>query len=98
VYVDFSALYYLTYPVEEARDIRLYLEAAPERVLYGSDASPFSGTIGWEETGWIAAQKGRLSLGIALTGMIHDGEITVDRAKQIAHMVLRDNARRLYGL
>jgi hypothetical protein len=98
VYVDFSALYYLTYPVEEARDIRLYLEAAPERVLYGSDASPFSSTIGWEETGWIAAQKGRLSLGIALTGMIHDGEITVDRAKQIAHMVLRDNARRLYGL
>jgi hypothetical protein len=97
VYVDFSAFMYLTYPVEAARAIRLYLEAAPEKVLYGSDASPLSSTIGWEETDWIGARNGRLALGIALTGMMEDDEITTDRARQIAHMVMRENARRLYG-
>jgi len=97
VYVDFSALMYLTYPVEAARAIRLYLEAAPEKVLYATDASPFSNTIGWEETDWIGSHNGRLALGLALTGMTQDGEITVDRAKQIAHLVMRENARQLYG-
>ena len=98
VYVDFSALYYLTYPVEEARDIRLYPRSRSREGSLRLRCQSVSSTIGWEETGWIAARKGRLSLGIALTGMVRDGEITVDRAKQIAHLVLRDNARRLYGL
>lgn len=97
VYLDFSALMYNTYPVEGAQAIRRYLEAAPEKVLYGSDASPFSDTVGWEETAWIASKTGRLSLGLALTGMLQDGEITLDRAKQIVHLVMRDNARQLYG-
>lgn len=97
VYLDFSAFMYLTYPVEAARAIRLYLEAAPEKVLYGSDASPLTNHVGWEETAWIASRTGRLALGIALTGMIEDGEITPDRAKQIAHMAMRENARQLYG-
>ncbi len=98
VYLDFSALMYLTYPLEASRAIRLYLEAAPEKVLYASDASPFSNHVGWEETAWIGSRNGRLSLGIALTGMVQDGEITPDRAKQIAHLVMRENARQLYGL
>lgn len=97
VYVDFSAFMYETYPAEGAQAIRTYLEAAPEKVLYGSDASPFSDSIGWEETAWIGSTTGRLSLGLALTGMMGDGEITRARAKQIAHMVMRENARRLYG-
>ncbi len=97
VYVDFSAFMYLTYPVEASRAIRLYLEAAPEKLLYGSDASPFSDNVGWEETAWIASKTGRLALGLALTGMMEDGEITLDRAKQICHLVMRDNARQLYG-
>ena len=98
VYLDFSAFMYMTYPVEASRSIRLYLEAAPQKVLYGSDASPFSDTVGWEETAWIASTTGRQALGLALTGMMQDGEITPDRAKQIAHMVMRENARQLYGL
>ncbi len=97
VYVDFSAFMYLTYPVEAARAIRLYLEAAPDKVLYGSDASPFTNDVGWEETAWIGSKTGRLALGIALTGMAEDGEITMDRARQIGHMVMRENARQLYG-
>lgn len=97
VYVDISAFMYLGYPVEASRAVRTYLETAPEKVLYGSDASPISDTVGWEETAWIGSRNGRLALGLALTGMLQDGEITSDRAKQIAHMVMRENARQLYG-
>lgn len=96
VYLDFSAFTYMTYPVEAAHAIRLYLEAAPDKVLYGSDASPVSADVGWAETAWIGSHYGRLSLGIALTRMMADEEISAARAKEIAHMVLRENARQLY--
>lgn len=96
-YLDISAFMYLGYPREAARAVRLYLEAAPQHVLYGSDASPFTDTIGWEETAWIGSRNGRLALGLALTGMLQDGEITLEQAKQMAHMVMRENARQLYG-
>jgi hypothetical protein len=97
VYVDYSGFSYLTYPAEAARALRLYLEAAPERVLYGSDASPFSSSVGWEETAWLGARYGRLALGMALTGMMRDGEITPDGAKSLGRKALRENARQLYG-
>ncbi|MBV9304053.1 MAG: amidohydrolase family protein [Acidobacteriaceae bacterium] len=96
VYLDFSAFEYFAYPSQAARDIRLFLESAPEKVLYGSDASPWGGDVGWEETAWIGSNNGRQALGLALTAMIDDGEISEDRAKEIAHMVMRENARRLY--
>ena len=54
--------------------------------------------MGWEELGWIAARTGRQALAIALTGMLRDGEITRARASELARMVLRDNARKLYKL
>lgn len=97
VFVDFSGFSYLTYPAEAARALRLYLEAAPQKVLYGSDASPLSDAVGWEETAWIGSKTGRLTLGMALTGMLQDSEITKDRALQLTHMVMRENARTLYG-
>jgi len=46
----------------------------------------------------MAARDGRQALAIALTGMLRDGEISRPRASQLARMVLRDNAARLYGL
>ncbi len=97
VYVDYSGFSYLTYPAEASRALRLYLEAAPEKVLYGSDASPFSSSVGWEETAWLGARDGRLALELALTGMMRDGEITPDGAKALGRRVLRENARQLYG-
>ncbi len=96
VYLDYSGFMYWTYPVEAARALRLYLEAAPEKVLYGTDGSPFSQNIGWEDTTWIGAQTGRQALGLALTGMLEDHEITPQHAIQLVHMVLRENARTLY--
>lgn len=97
IYVDYSGFSYLTYPAEAARALRLYLEAAPDKVLYGSDASPFSSSVGWEETAWLGAHYGRMALEAALTGMMRDREITLDEAKILGRKVLRENAHGLYG-
>ncbi len=96
VYVDTSGLLYFAYPTEAAQAMRNYLETAPEKVLFGTDASPLGGDVGWEETAWTGTRFGRLALGLALTGMVADGEVTELRAKELAKMVLRENARGLY--
>ena len=71
----------------------------PEKVMFGTDAYPYMPEMGWEESGWIATRDtaGR-RLAIALTGMLRDGEITRARASELARMVLRENAKTLYGL
>ena len=66
--------------------------------LFATDAYPYSAEAGWEETGYIAASTSREALAIALTGMLRDGEITRQRASELARMVMRDNARALYNL
>jgi len=78
--------------------LREWLEYVPEKVLFATDAYPYLPEMGWEESGWIGAHTGRRALAIALTGMLRSGEITRERASQLARMVLRDNARALYGL
>ena len=97
-YADFSAQTFTNYPRAVAGAIREWLEYAPEKVLFATDAYPFSEEMDWEEAGWVAATTGRQALGLALTEMMHDGEITRARALEIAQMVLRDNARKLYNL
>ncbi len=98
VYLDFSAQTYLLYPQALAANLRGWLEYAPEKVMFGTDASPVTDQVNWEETGWIATNTGREALTIALTGMMRDNEITRERAVQLARMVLRENAGRLYGI
>lgn len=97
-YADFSEQTFMNYPRAVAGAIREWLEFAPEKVLFGTDAYPFSEEMYWEEAGWVATSTGRDALGLALTGMLQDGEITRERAIEIARMVLRDNARKLYKL
>jgi predicted TIM-barrel fold metal-dependent hydrolase len=97
-YTDFSSQTFSNYPRAVAGAIREWLEYAPEKVLFATDAYPFSEEMYWEEAGWVAATTGRQALGLALTEMMHDGEITRARAIELAHMVLRDNARKLYNL
>jgi hypothetical protein len=97
-YADFSEQTFMNYPRGVADAIREWLERAPEKVLFATDAYPFSEEMGWEEAGWVAASTGREALGLALTGMMHDGEITRDRAVEIARMVMRDNAMKLYKI
>jgi hypothetical protein len=97
-YTDFSSQTFILYPRELAQVIRQWLEFVPEKVMFGTDASPITPELSWEETGWLSATTGREALGIALSGMLRDGEVTRERALELARMVLRDNARKLYGL
>jgi predicted TIM-barrel fold metal-dependent hydrolase len=97
VYADISAMTFVLYPRELSEVLRSWLNLVPERVLYGGDVEPFYPQINWEETGWLTVTTGRKALALALTGMIRDGEVTRERALQIARLVLRENAERLYG-
>jgi predicted TIM-barrel fold metal-dependent hydrolase len=98
-YLDFSAQTFMNYPHDTAAAIRGWLEYVPEKVLYATDAYPFAPPDnGWEEAAYIANQAGREALGRALTSMLRDNEITRQRASELARMVLRDNARKLYQL
>lgn len=97
-YADFSSQNILLYPSELAKTIRAWLEYVPEKVLFATDAYPYSAEAGWEETGYVAETTSRQALAIALTGMLRDNEITRERASELARMVMRDNARALYRL
>ena len=97
-YLDFSAQDLLLPPAALAVTLREWLEWVPEKILFGTDAYPYSDQLGWEESGWVAARTGRQALALALTAMMRDGEISRDRALELARMLLRENARKLYGL
>ncbi|HSQ32550.1 MAG TPA: amidohydrolase family protein [Gemmatimonadaceae bacterium] len=96
VYTDFSEQTWLLPTRELATTLRYWLEWYPEKVLFGTDLSPGTPTIDWEEIGWQTTTSAREALAIALTGMMNDREITRGRAIEIARMVLRGNALRLY--
>ncbi|HYK00713.1 MAG TPA: amidohydrolase family protein [Thermoanaerobaculia bacterium] len=100
VYADFSAQTFLRSARALSETLRAWLEWYPEKVLFGTDAYPEPGTplFDWEEKLWLANETAREALAIALTGMMNDGQITRARALELARMVLRDNAVRLYGL
>lgn len=95
-YLDFSAQSLALSPTTLAGIIREWLEYVPEKVMFGTDAYPYSDEIGWEESLVAASRNGRKALAIALTGMLRDGEITRQRASELARLVLRDNAKKLY--
>jgi uncharacterized protein len=97
-YLDYSAQSLLLPPATLARTLREWLEWVPEKVMFGTDAYPYSEEMGWEESGWLAARRGREALTIALTAMMRDGEISRDRALELARMALCENARKLYGI
>jgi hypothetical protein len=97
VYLDYSAQSLLLTPSTLGQSLREWLEWVPEKVLFGTDAYPYSDELGWEESAWIAAKRGREALAIALTTMMRDGEISKERAFELARMVLRGNAQNLYG-
>jgi uncharacterized protein len=98
VYTDLSEQTWMESPNKLGEVLREWIEWYPEKILFGTDLYPGSGAYDWEEIGWQTSQTGRLALGIALTGMMQSGEITVRRANEIARMVLRENAIKLYHL
>lgn len=98
VYADFSYEDGSLYPRALSMVLRDWLEWFPEKILFGTDASTGPPELDWDEGGWLAAETGRKGLGLALTAMMNDGEISRERAIQLAKMVLRENAIKLYGL
>ena len=98
VYADISMMDILAEPGALASTLRLWLAEWPEKVLFGTDAFDGGATQGWDQVAWVASQNARRAIAVALTGMMYDGTITRDRAKEIARMVLRDNAIAAYRL
>jgi uncharacterized protein len=98
VYADFSEQDALLPPHALAAVIREWLEWFPEKVLYGTDLAPGPPPLDWDVVGYATNLTARRGLAIALTGMVNDGEITRERAVEVARMVLRGNALKLYGL
>ncbi len=98
VYADISLLTQLWPPDQLAAVLRDWLSQFPEKILFGTDAVSFGPGLGWEMSAWIASTTGREALTIALSGMVRSNEISQSRAKEIATMVLRINAGKLYNL
>lgn len=98
VYADISMMDQLAEPTALSRTLRLWLAAWPDKVLFGTDA--FDGGVqqGWEQVAWVASHNARRALNAALAGMVRDREITLERAQQLARMVLRENAMAAYNL
>jgi hypothetical protein len=98
VYADFSAQTFFLYPRALSEVLRNWLEAYPDKILFGTDAFSFGPAIDWPELAWLSNTTARQALALALTGMMNDGEITRERALELARMVLRENALKLYKL
>lgn len=96
VYADFSAQSFFTYPRELSETLRQWMEGYPDKILFGTDAFSFGPEVDWGEVAWLSNTTARQALALALTGMMNDGEINRDRAMELARMVLRENALKLY--
>ena len=98
VYADISLLTQLWTPDQLAVVLRDWLSQFPEKILFGTDAVAFGPGLGWEMSAWIASTTGRQALSIALSRLVESNEISLNRAKEIATMVMRTNAGNLYNL
>jgi predicted TIM-barrel fold metal-dependent hydrolase len=98
VYADFSAQTFFLYPRALSNVLRSWLESYPDRILFGTDAFSFGPSVDWPELAWLSNSTARTALAMALTGMMNDGEINREHALELARMVLRDNAMKLYKM
>ena len=98
VYADFSAQTFFIYPRELSEVLRNWLEAYPDKILFGTDAFSFGPEIDWPEVAWLSTTTARQAMALALTGMMADHEVTRDQALELAQMVFRENAIKLYNL
>jgi uncharacterized protein len=98
VYADISMMDLLAEPDALADALRLWLGEWPEKVLFGTDAFDGGDGQGWEQVAWVASRNARRALASALDAMVGDGDVTPERAREIARMVLRDNAVKAYRL
>ena len=98
VYADISMMSVAYAPATLAAILRGWLSQFPEKVLFGTDAFAGGPDAGWELAAWIGTTSARQALAMALTAMMRDGDVTRQRAQEIATMVMRSNAAALYKL
>ncbi|HYK35968.1 amidohydrolase family protein [Alloacidobacterium sp.] len=97
VYLDSSLMGIYLYPADLKNVLRHWLLLFPDKVMFGSDAFPFSDAVGAEESYWMAVRSARVALAAALTEMILNHEVTEQQAMVFARGYLHDNAAKLYG-
>ena len=85
------------YPADFKTVLRHWLLLFPDKMVFGSDAFPFSDAVGAEESYWIAVRTARTSLAAALAEMVVNHEVTEERALVFARGYLHDNAAGLYS-
>jgi hypothetical protein len=97
VYTDSSLLGYYVYPSELKNILKQWISLYPEKIMFGSDAFPFNDAVGAEETFWLAVRSARTAAAAALAELVAEGAFTEEKALELAHLYLHDNASRLYG-
>jgi len=97
VYTDSSLMGYYVYPSELKNILKQWMSLFPEKIMFGSDAFPFNDAVGAEETFWLAVRSARTAAAAALAELVAEGAFTEEKALELAHLYLHDNAARLYG-
>lgn len=98
VWVDISSMAFLHPLPEFVGILRRFFVFAPEKVLFGTDASNYPSVPGGAEVHHaLLSRVTREALYLALAGLVRDGLINEQQALAMGRGVLRDNARRLHG-
>jgi hypothetical protein len=97
VYLDTSFQSEFLYPSLFKNVIKQLITLYPEKMMYASDAFPFNDALGAEESFWLSARSTRTALTAALAELISEGAFNEEKALELAHMYLHDNAAHLYG-
>jgi hypothetical protein len=96
VYMDSSLQEIYMYPGEFKNSLRQWLETFPDKITFGTDCFPYNDVLGAEESYWLGNVSARESLAAALAEMVSSGEITENKAIELAHAYLHDTALSLY--
>ncbi|MGA2418578.1 MAG: amidohydrolase family protein [Candidatus Acidiferrum sp.] len=97
VYLDTSLQSELLYPSQLKEVLKQLITLFPDKMMFGSDAFPFSDALGAEESFWMATYSSRTALAAALAELVSEGAFSEAKALEIAHLYLHDNAAKLYG-
>jgi uncharacterized protein len=97
VYLDTSFQSEFLYPSQFKEVLKQLLTLYPEKMMYASDAFPFNDALGAEESFWLSARSSRTAVAAALAELVSEGAFNEQKALELAHMYLHDNAAKLYG-
>jgi len=97
VYLDTSLESELLYPSQLKEVLKQMITLFPDKMMFATDAFPFSDALGAEESFWLAARTSRTALAAALAELVSEGAFSEEKALEFAHLYLHDNAAKLYG-